>query len=203
MNSKCTAMTFTPDSKSLVTHGGKYKYYFYYLLSMLFFIHCIINIIYFIVDSEEIYVWDLNSRLCVHKAVDDGCISSREITISSSGQFLATGSKQGVVNIYETSSVLQSRYPKPLKIILNLVTPITSLKFNPTSEILAMASEYKENAFKMVHLPSLTVFSNFPTSRTTMHHALSIDFSPGSAYLGISNNKGNAYLYRLKHYGNY
>ncbi|KAK0084977.1 hypothetical protein PV325_005974 [Microctonus aethiopoides] len=175
MNSKCTAMTFTPDSKSLVTHG----------------------------DSEEIYVWDLNSRLCVHKAVDDGCISSREITISSSGQFLATGSKQGVVNIYETSSVLQSRYPKPLKIILNLVTPITSLKFNPTSEILAMASEYKENAFKMVHLPSFTVFSNFPTSRTTMHHALSIDFSPGSAYLGISNNKGNAYLYRLKHYGNY
>ncbi|XP_008558388.1 U3 small nucleolar RNA-associated protein 18 homolog [Microplitis demolitor] len=175
MNKRCHAITFTPDTKKLITHG----------------------------DSEEIYIWDINSRSCIHRAIDTGCISSTSIAISSSGQFLATGSKQGVVNLYETSSVLRDRFPKPSKIILNLVTAITSLKFNSTCEILAMGSKYKENAFKMVHLPSFNVFSNFPTARSTIYTPLAIDFSPSSGFMGISNNKGCAHLYRLKHYGNY
>ncbi|XP_015120662.1 U3 small nucleolar RNA-associated protein 18 homolog [Diachasma alloeum] len=175
MNKKCCTMAFTPDSKNLITHG----------------------------ESEEIYIWDVNTRRCTHRAVDDGCLASGAVAVSPSGQFLATGSKQGVVNIYDTKTVMGSRFPQPLKIVLNLVTPITSLKFNPTSEILAMASQFKENAFRMIHLPSLHVFSNFPTFQTVMHNPLDIDFSPNSGYLGISNNKNNAYLYRLKHFGNY
>ncbi|XP_074102709.1 U3 small nucleolar RNA-associated protein 18 homolog wicked [Cotesia typhae] len=175
MNNKCVAATFTPDSKNLITSG----------------------------ETEEIYVWDLNSRLCVHRAIDDGCISSTSIAISPSGQFLATGSKQGVVNIYETNEILRERIPKPSKIVKNLDTAITSVKFNSTCEILSMASEHKENAFRMVHLPSFNVFSNFPTQRSTIYNALAIDFSPNSGFLGVSNNKNCAHLYRLKHYGNY
>ncbi|XP_011300579.1 U3 small nucleolar RNA-associated protein 18 homolog [Fopius arisanus] len=175
MNSKCNTLAFTPDSKTLITHG----------------------------NSEEIYVWDMKSRRCIHRAVDDGCLASGAIAVSPSGQFLATGSKQGVVNVYDTKNVLESRLPQPLKIVLNLVTPISALRFNPTSEILAMASLHKENAFRMLHLPSLNVFSNFPTFQTVMHNPLDIDFSPNSGYMGITNNKNNAYLYRLKHYGNY
>lgn len=148
-------------------------------------------------------MWDLNSRLCVHRAIDDGCISSTSIAVSPSGQFLATGSKQGVVNIYETNEILRERIPKPSKIVKNLDTAITSVKFNSTCEILSMASEHKENAFRMVHLPSFNVFSNFPTQRSTIYNALAIDFSPNSGFLGVSNNKNCAHLYRLKHYGNY
>lgn len=175
MNKKCLALAFTPDSQKLITHG----------------------------DSEEIYIWDIMSRRCAHRAVDDGCLAAGAVAISPSGQFLATGSKQGVVNIYDTKTVMENKVPQPLKIVLNLVTPISSLRFNPTSEILAMASQFKENALRMVHLPSLNIFSNFPTSQTVMHNPLDIDFSPNSGYLGISNNKNKAYLYRLKHYGNY
>ncbi|XP_043278419.1 U3 small nucleolar RNA-associated protein 18 homolog [Venturia canescens] len=175
MNRRCLAIGFSPNSDKLITHG----------------------------DGEEMYIWDLKSRSCIHKAVDDGCITSSAITFSPSGQFLATGSKQGVVNVYETETVLREKYPKPLKIVLNLVTPITKLKFNPASEILSMASKCKENAFKMMHLPTFTVFSNFPTFQTKMFHPLDIDFSPGSGYLGLTNDKGYAYLYRLKHYNNY
>lgn len=168
----------------------------------LFIFPCIVGCI-LLADSEEIYMWDLNSRVCINKAIDDGCLSSASVAVSPSSQFLATGSKQGVVNIYDLNSVLKNRFPKPLKIVLNLVTPISSLKFNATSEILSMASEFKDNAFKMIHLPSFTVFSNFPTFQTVIHNPLAIDFSPASGFLGISNNKGNAYLYRLRHYGNY
>ncbi|XP_076293401.1 U3 small nucleolar RNA-associated protein 18 homolog wicked [Lasioglossum baleicum] len=175
MNARCRALCFTPDSKTLVTHG----------------------------DSSEMYIWDVNSRSCVHRAIDDGCLSCESIAMAPSGQFLATGSKEGVVNLYDTKTVLEKQNPVPLKIFLNLVTSITSLKFNSYSEILAMASDKKHNAFKMAHLPSFTVFSNFPTFQTNMSMPEAISFSPGSGYLGISNRSGSAFLYRLKHYGNY
>lgn len=175
MNKKCNALTFTPDSQKLITNG----------------------------ECSEMYVWDIRSRTCIHRPIDDGCLSAASIAISSSGQFLATGSKQGVVNIYETNTVFQNENPKPLKMILNLVTSITSLKFNPISEILAIASSKKKNAFKLAHIPSFTIFSNFPTFQTKIWNPLAIDFSPNSGFLGVSNNKGHAYLYRLKHYGNY
>ncbi|XP_078034166.1 U3 small nucleolar RNA-associated protein 18 homolog wicked [Augochlora pura] len=175
MNARCRAICFTPDSKTLVTHG----------------------------DSAEMYIWDVNSRSCIHRAIDDGCISCASIAMSPSGQFLATGSKEGVVNLYDTATVLQNQNPTPLKVFLNLVTSVTSLKFNSYSEILAMASHKKNNAFKLAHLPSFTVFSNFPTFETNMSMPEAIGFSPGSGYLGISNRSGSAFLYRLKHYGNY
>ncbi|XP_015521567.1 U3 small nucleolar RNA-associated protein 18 homolog [Neodiprion lecontei] len=175
MNDQCNTLAFSPDSRKLFTHG----------------------------EGGEIYVWDMNERTCMHRAIDDGCLSGSRIAVSPSGQYLATGSKQGVVNVYDTSTVLDSTNPSPLKIVLNLVTSITSLKFNSASEILSMASDETENAFKMMHLPSATIFSNFPTFRTKFFKPIAVDFSPGSGYLGISNNKGNAYLYRLKHYGNY
>ena len=145
----------------------------------------------------------MRNRTCMHRAVDDGCLSAASIAISPSGQFIATGSKQGVVNIYDSATVLQNKCPTPLKIILNLVTSITSLKFNSSSEILSIASSKKANAFKLLHIPSFTVFSNFPTLQTKMYNPLAIDFSPSSGYMGLTNNKGFAYLYRLKHYGNY
>ncbi|XP_076234925.1 U3 small nucleolar RNA-associated protein 18 homolog wicked [Calliopsis andreniformis] len=175
MNARCRALSFTQDGKTLITHG----------------------------DSSEMYIWDINSRMCIHRAVDDGCLSCASIAMSPSGQFLATGSNEGVVNLYETKTVLQNANPTPLKILYNLVTSITSLKFNSYSEILGIASHKKHNAFKMMHLPSFTVFSNFPTFQTNISMPEAIDFSPGSGYLSVSNRSGSAFLYRLKHYGNY
>lgn len=155
------------------------------------------------IDSNEMYVWDMNNRTCLNRAIDDGCLTGETISISPNGQFLATGSTQGVVNIYDLNSVLHEKEPKPLKIVLNLVTSITGLKFNPSSEILAMASNKKPNAFKMVHIPSFGVFSNFPTFQTQINMPEAIDFSPGSGYLGLSNRSFNAFMFKLKHYGNY
>ena len=175
MNARCRALAFTPDSNTLITHG----------------------------DSNEMYIWDLNSRVCVHRAIDDGCLSCGSIAMSPNSQFLATGSKEGVVNLYDTKAVLQNRNPVPLKVVLNFVTSITSLKFNSYSEILAMASDKKHNAFRMMHLPSFTVFSNFPTFQTNLSIPEAINFSPGSGYIAISNRSFSAFLYRLKHYGNY
>lgn len=108
-----------------------------------------------------------------------------------------------MVNLYETNAILKDQRPVPSKIMMNLVTGITSLRFNPTSEMLGVASDKKHNAFKIMHLPSFTIFSNFPTLQTNIGMPQTISFSPGSGYLSISNKTNAALLYRLRHYGNY
>lgn len=89
----------------------------------------------------EVYVWDVNSRKCLNRFVDEGSLYGLSIATSRNGQYVACGSNCGVVNIYNQDSCLQETNPKPIKAIMNLVTGVTSLTFNPTTEILAIASE--------------------------------------------------------------
>lgn len=104
----------------------------------------------------------------------------------------------------------------------NLTTPVDDVLFNHDSQLLAMSSRLKKDALKLVrfsfclfimwlgcslclcssqvHLPSLTVFSNWPTSQTPLHYVSTMDFSPHSGYLAAGNDKGKVLLYRLHHY---
>ncbi|XP_034233330.1 U3 small nucleolar RNA-associated protein 18 homolog [Thrips palmi] len=175
MNADVKAICFNKDGSRLYSHG----------------------------DGGEVYIWDMHSRSCIHRFIDDGCITGTSIAVSPSDQYLACGSSSGVVNIYEGTNIFSSASPHPTKVALNLVTKITSLKFNATSEVLAMASIEKDNAIKLMHFPSMTVFSNFPHISKNHMKPQCLDFSPQSGFLSFGNNKGTALLYRLKHYGNY
>ncbi|XP_034046663.1 U3 small nucleolar RNA-associated protein 18 homolog isoform X2 [Thalassophryne amazonica] len=152
-------------------------------------------------EEGEVYVWDLRSSRCVNKFIDDGCVKATSIATSPDGQYLACGSQSGVVNIYHQEACLNSASPKPLKAVMNLVTSVTSLTFNPSSEMLAVASRLEDDAVRLVHLPSLTVFSNFPVTRKKIiYRATCLDFSPHSGFFSLANNKGHAPLFRLLHY---
>lgn len=150
----------------------------------------------------EVTIWDLATFRVVKKFYDNGCVSASCITASQCGRLLATGSGEGVVNVYETSNLIATD-PLPLKCITNLRTKITSLQFNSTSEILAMSSGYYPNAVKLVHIPSYHVFSNFPKPSSNLYQVDKVSFSPNSGFMALGNNKGCAFLYRLKHYKNY
>jgi U3 small nucleolar RNA-associated protein 18 len=67
-------------------------------------------------------------------------------------------------------------------------------------QILAMASVKKRDALRLVHVPSFTVFSNWPTSRSPLHYVSALAFSPGGGLLAIGNARGRVVLYRLHHY---
>jgi len=175
MNGEVTSVTFSTDGSRMFSHG----------------------------DEGQVYVWDMNSRQCIHKFYDDGCIKGTSIAFSNNGQFLACGSNSGVVNIYDTCSLLAQISPRPLKTVLNLTTAVTQLQFNSSTELLAMLSSDKENAVKLLHFPSMTVFENFPQFKLNMMKPQCLDLSLNSGYLTISNNKGRAYLWRLRHYSNY
>lgn len=162
------------------------------------------NTIFSSSEDGEVFVWDVQSSRCVKKFTDEGCVRATSLCVSRDGRYLACGSQSGVVNIYSQSDCLQLSEPKPLKAVMNLLTPATSLSFNSTSEILAMGSRADDEACRLVHLPSLSVFSNFPQFRKkTIFRTQSLDFSPRSGFLSVANNKGAALLFRLLHYSDF
>ncbi|OBZ79573.1 putative U3 small nucleolar RNA-associated protein 18 [Grifola frondosa] len=152
-------------------------------------------------EDAEVYVWDVGERRCVRRWKDDGGFGSRLLAGDGAGKYLAIGSRSGLVNIYGSDGAASfgTERPKPLKTIGNLTTSISTLRFNHDSQLLAIASNTKKDQMRMIHLPSLTSFSNWPTSGTPLGHVTSVDFSAGTGeYVAIGNNRGRVLLYHLR-----
>ncbi|KAI8424371.1 hypothetical protein MSG28_002898 [Choristoneura fumiferana] len=136
----------------------------------------------------EVTMWDLSTFRSYRKFYDEGCVSASTINTSPCGRLLATGSGEGIINIYETSALKESSStynPVPYKTITNLTTKITCLKFNASTEIMAAVSNITPNAVKLVHIPSYSVFANFPTQGKSIGHLNTVGFSPNSGYMAI------------------
>lgn len=169
----CSSLTFSTDSQLLFAHS---------------------------VDNE-VNVFDLRQNKVSHRFIDDGCISGRTISLSPNGKLLATGSAEGIVNVYDAELVLQSKFPQPIKVISNLATGVTMTRFNPTSEILGLCSADSLDGIKLAHFPSGSVFANFPLNTKSFGHPTTIAFSPGGRYMGVGTISHRVPLYELKHYG--
>lgn len=171
MNGRVRGVAFTSDGKRMLSIGS----------------------------DGKVYVWDMATRDCVHCFTDDGCVLGNTVAVSPSGRYVACGSDSGVVNLYDDQCFTNER-PKPLKAVMNLTTAIDQTVFNSSSEILALTSQRKKDAMKLLHLPSLTVFSNWPTAKTPLAHVTAVDISPLSRFVAIGNDKGKVLLYRLNHF---
>ncbi|KAF7724742.1 U3 snoRNP protein [Apophysomyces ossiformis] len=149
----------------------------------------------------EVYQWHIGQRECVKRWVDDGALNPSVVRVSHDEKYYATGSSAGIVNVYDRTVLAPNTpRPKPLKTIDNLTTHISNIKFNHDSQLMAISSIRKRDAFKLVHLPSCTVYSSWPTDKTPLGYVSAFDFSPNSDYLAIGNAKGRVLLYGLKHY---
>lgn len=152
-------------------------------------------------DRGTVFVWELNKFKCVQRFQDEGCLRMTAIAISHDNEYLATGQESGVVNIYHVDDKFKaSKNPKPSKSLLNITTPISILKFNSDSQLLGMASSDKRNSLRLVHLPSMTVYNNWPKETVPLGRVSSFDFSPDSGYLIVGNVRGNVRLFKLHHY---
>eukprot|EP01100_Stratorugosa_tubuloviscum_P006891 TRINITY_DN291_c0_g4_i1.p1 TRINITY_DN291_c0_g4~~TRINITY_DN291_c0_g4_i1.p1 ORF type:complete len:498 (+),score=174.85 TRINITY_DN291_c0_g4_i1:121-1614(+) len=149
----------------------------------------------------EIYKWDFGSRVCMHKFIDYGSISTKAISFSSDNNWLVTGSSSGVVNIYDPNKIYSEQLvnPKPEKMLMNLTTKISSklLQFNSDNQLLAMGSTKLKNSMRLVHFPSLSVYSNWPIN---MAEPKSFDFSIDSRFFALSTKFDKIELYKLNHY---
>jgi len=149
-------------------------------------------------SDGDIYRWDIRNYKCVQKFSNiDGSIIYSLAT--SNSNHLAVGSESGCINLYENLSNFIN--PTPLDTIINLQTSVNNLLFHPQSQILAMSTRMEKDRLKLYHVPSQSVFSNWPTSKTPLGYVWSMDFSPGKGkLLAIGNDKGRCLLYQLKHY---
>ncbi|MFS7934262.1 putative transcription factor WD40-like family [Helianthus anomalus] len=171
MNGTARALTFANGGQQLLSTGG----------------------------DGQIYHWDLRTMTCFHKGVDEGCITGTTLTTTPTGNLFAAGSDSGIVNVYNRDEFLGGN-KKPVKTIENLTTKIDFMKFNHDAQILAVCSSMKKNSMKLVHIPSFTVFSNWPPANRNLQYARCLDFSPGGGMMAMGNAAGHVLLYKLNHY---
>ena len=172
------------------------------------------------------YVWDLrNQRRCVERIVDEGARTVTSLATSPTGGCLGVGSDSGVVNVYDsgrsggwpargneaparagqgvgqgTTNMQSAVRRAPVRAVMNLTTAVDAMSFNGDGQIIAVSSRLKRDALRLVHIPSCTVFSNWPSSKTPLHYVWCTSFSPSGGYLAVGNARGRALLYRIHAY---
>ncbi|KNA11109.1 hypothetical protein SOVF_138210 [Spinacia oleracea] len=171
MNGTARSIAFTDDGQQLLSSGG----------------------------DGHVYLWDLRTRTCLHKGVDEGSINGTALCTAPVGNLFAAGSSSGIVNVYNKEEFLGGKR-KPIKTLEHLRTEASFMKFNHDAQILAICSTMQKSSLKLVHIPSFTVFSNWPPASKTLHYPRCLDFSPAGGFMAAGNAAGNVLLYKLHHY---
>ncbi|KAF2853875.1 U3 small nucleolar RNA-associated protein-like protein [Plenodomus tracheiphilus IPT5] len=180
--------------------------------------------------SGEVTEWSVEDGI-VGRWVDEGAVGTTVIALGGKSgrdswlggdRWVAIGSSSGVVNIYDRRAWAANdaavegaadvnggipKAPKPLRALGNLTTPISHLHFSNDGQVLAMASRWKNNALRLVHLPSATVFKNWPTDKTPLGRITAVAWGRPSeeeeregslAQLAVANEAGHVRLWEVR-----
>jgi len=171
--------------------------------------------------NGEVTEWNMDEQRAVARWQDEGAVGTTTITLGGDNgnagspigkdRWVAVGSSSGVVNIYDRRAWLVASAsstdalaspipaaPKPTRALDNLTTPISHLVFSPDGQMLVMASRWKKDALRIVHLPTCTVFKNWPTSNTPLGRITGVAFAPGSDGLAVANEQGKIRCWEVR-----
>ncbi|EGX92137.1 IdgA domain protein [Cordyceps militaris CM01] len=149
---------------------------------------------------------------------DEGCVGGIVIALGGhqgpaalgEDRWVAVGSSSGITNIYERSELLRTatdgddgeqmlkERPSPRRTFEQLVTAITALAFSPDGQLFAFGSQYKKDALRLVHLPTCTVYRNWPTEQTSIGRLTAVAFGRGSDLLAVGNDVGKIRLWDIR-----
>ncbi|KAL9041172.1 MAG: hypothetical protein Q9180_001457 [Flavoplaca navasiana] len=158
----------------------------------------------------EAVEWDGRQRKVVGRWIDEGAVGTTVLAMGGRGsgakgiggdRWVAVGSTSGVVNVYDrktwgSGKVLSG--PKPCRAFDQLTTPISHLAFSPDGQLMVMASRWKRDALRLVHLPSCTVYKNWPTSSTPLGRITALAINPKSDLLAVANEQGKIRLWEIR-----
>lgn len=156
----------------------------------------------------EIYEYSLTTRSITSIWRDEGGVSTTVIANSPTGRFVAVGSAVGIVNIYDRTISFGGKQPgaigtptdpKPVRTVENIVTSISVLEFSRDGQLLVVASGAKKDALRMVHLPSCTVYKNWPTGQTPLGRVTAVAWGGSEMnVLAVGNEQGRVRLFEVR-----
>ncbi|XXG94586.1 hypothetical protein Hte_000843 [Hypoxylon texense] len=122
-------------------------------------------------------------------------------------RWIAIGSNSGVTNIYDRQTLISpssdeelevKERPEPTRRFMQLTTPVTILIFSPDGQLLAFGSRHKKDALRLAHLPSCTVYRNWPTEQTPLGRITDVAFGRKSDLLAVGNDIGKIRLWEIR-----
>ncbi|KAL0640805.1 U3 snoRNP protein [Maublancomyces gigas] len=154
----------------------------------------------------ELWEYNVSRRSFTGRWRDEGGFATTVIANGGS-RWVAVGSQSGIVNIYSrkisfgtgVGAIGTAMDPKPVKTLEQLVTAISVLSFSPDYQILCIASRGKKDALRMVHLPSCTVYKNWPTSKTPLGKVTTVAWAgKDTGMVAVGNEAGSVRLFEIK-----
>ena len=154
--------------------------------------------------NGEVSEFDMTTQNVIAKWQDDGSVGTTVISIGGDGglggSWVAIGSSSGVVNLYDRKPWPGNipKRPQPSRILDQLTTPVSHLVFSHDGQMLVMASRWKKNALRLVHLPSYTVYRNWPTDKTPLGRVSSVALSRPGHLMAAANEQGKIRLWEIR-----
>ncbi|KAF3012409.1 hypothetical protein E8E14_010526 [Neopestalotiopsis sp. 37M] len=160
--------------------------------------------------------WSMATRRFLAIWNDEGSIGGTVIALGGQNgpkvlgghKWVAVGSNSGVMNIYSREDLISSsenddelelkERPEPARRFMQLTVPVTFLTFSPDGQILAFGSTHKKDALRLAHLPSCTVYRNWPTAQTPLGRITAIAFGSKSDTLAVGNDTGKIRLWEIR-----
>jgi U3 small nucleolar RNA-associated protein 18 len=137
-------------------------------------------------------------------------------------RWVVVGSTSGILNIYDRNNLVVEassttkesgeessggqekekielqKLPEPTRVFEQLTTPITVVTFSPDGQLMAFGSQHKKDALRIVHLPSCTVYRNWPTEQTPLGRVTTVAFSAQSEVLAVGNDAGKIRMWEIR-----
>ncbi|KAK6208234.1 U3 snoRNP protein [Pestalotiopsis sp. IQ-011] len=160
--------------------------------------------------------WSMATRRFLAIWNDEGSIGGTVLALGGHGgpkvlgghKWVAIGSNSGVANIYKREDLISSpesadelellERPEPARRFEQLTTPVTFLTFSPDGQVFAFGSSHKKDALRLAHLPSCTVYRNWPTAQTPLGRITAIAFGSKSDTLAVGNDTGKIRLWEIR-----
>jgi len=141
---------------------------------------------------------------------DEGAVGTTVVALGGTAKgsaalggdrWAVVGSQSGIVNVYDRSAWKAGAVPErpvPTRALGQLTTPVSCLEVSPDGQMLVMASRWKRDALRLVHLPSCTVYKNWPTANTPLGRITAVAIAPNSEMLAVANEQGKIRLWEIR-----